>query len=235
VGSCGGNRLAVLFFRSVLAVFLAAPPAYHAQDAELQSRVARIVEYVQASRKSIQSYTWTEKVESRLNNELKSTKESSCRFDASGKLQKTVTAAPKAADEQGGRKAKKKAAEIRAYMDRVASLVQRYVPPDPARFQEAVRYGRVEVMESNAGDKLNMIFRDFVKKGDEVALVFDPGLNRVLNLNIATYLDSPTDPVMLEAAYAALPDGTGYVSRTELNARTKDVRITTTNFGHRKN
>jgi hypothetical protein len=221
----------------LLAIALAGAAPCAAQDAELQARVAEIVQYVMASRKAMQSYSWVEKVETRVKNELQSTKESTCQFDSSGKVQKTVTKPaeqPKLPGGLRGRKAKQKVQEMASYLERVAGLVGHYAPPDPAKFQEAVRYGRVQLAESNARDKLNMIFRDFVKKGDEVALVFDPGLSRVLNMNIATFLDGPTDPVMLEVTYSTLPDGAGYAERAELTARNNEVQIITTNAGHRK-
>ena len=51
---------------------------------------------------------------------------------------------------------------------------------------------------------------------------------------MTTYLNDPNDRVDLSAQFSTLPDGTTYLDQYVLDARAKQIRIKTTNFGHTK-
>ena len=115
-------------------------------------------------------------------------------------------------------------------MDRIRSLLRRYVPPDPQAMQDALRQGKAAVnMDSH-----ELTFTDYAKPGDRVTVAFDPATGNIRSYDATTFLDEPGDIVTLHAQFARLPDGTNYLEDYELDARRKEIRIKTSNFGHSK-
>jgi len=60
----------------------------------------------------------------------------------------------------------------------------------------------------------------------------DPAANRVLGLNVSSYLDTPNDPVTLAVQMNALPDGAIYAAQTTLDAKAKNIQVVIQNSGH---
>jgi len=76
--------------------------------------------------------------------EGKSTKQSQCQFGPDGKVQKTAlgpSAAPFEKRGLKGRVLENKKEEMKNYMERLASLMQRYVPPDSSHMKESFQAG----------------------------------------------------------------------------------------------
>ena len=117
-------------------------------------------------------------------------------------------------------------------MDRVGSLVRRYVPPDPQAMKAAFEAGKAAVGKAPDGAFASLVFRDYAKTGDQVTVTLDPRTKKLRSFVVATYLDSPDDVVSLEAAFSGLDDGVNYMERSVLNATAKEIQIKTTNFGH---
>ena len=119
---------------------------------------------------------------------------------------------------------------MKEYMDRVGSLVKRYVPPNPEAMQAAFQAGKASLDKANA----SLVFHDFVKPGDQMALAFDPVGKKLRSLTVASFLDSPEDQVTLSAGFSSLADGTNFLQETVLIAKAKQIQIKTTNFDHKK-
>ena len=58
--------------------------------------------------------------------------------------------------------------------------------------------------------------------------------NRLLGMQVSSYLDSPEDAVVLNVEMGVLPDGTIYAAKTTLNAKAKEMTVTVENSGYRR-
>ena len=203
---------------------------------KLKTWLAEVKESITQSQKSLQQYSWVETTEISLKGEIKSRKQNDCHYGPDGTVQKTPTSAPQEQKKKRGLKGKiveKKKEELADYMERAASLVHRYVPPDPSKMQAAMQAGKGTVQLAPAG-KVELIFRDYAKSGDEFALTFDGPGKRIRGVNVRSYLDEPGDAVGLTLIFSKLADGTNYLSESLLDAPAKKVQVKTTNFGHQK-
>jgi len=169
--------------------------------------------------------------------ETKSTKESQCQYGPDGKVQKTALSAPPAPTEKKrglkGKVIENKKDEMKDYMERVASLVKRYVPPEGSQMQESFQSGKAEMQPANGG-VVTLVFHDYAKPGDVVSLTFDTGTKKIQGYNVNTYLDAKEEVVTLKVVFENLPDGTNYVAQSILDASVKQVQIRTTNSGYKK-
>lgn len=202
----------------------------------IQERIAQIKQSMAANQAKLRAYTWTESTEISLKGDVKKIEQKECRYGPDGKVVKTA-----AGDGAGGGGGKKKRGlrgkvvenkmeDMKDYMDRVGSLIRRYVPPDPQEMQAALQSGRASVNAANG----TLSFADYAKPGDRVSLSIDPAAKVLRGFNVDTYLDSPEDKVTLAARFASLADGTNYLEETLLNGQAKQIQIKTTNFGHQK-
>ena len=59
----------------------------------------------------------------------------------------------------------------------------------------------------------------------------DGTANRLLGLNVNSYLDKPEDTVTLAVQMTTLPDGALFASETTLDAKAKNIRVVIQNSG----
>ena len=207
---------------------------------EMQQKIAALKQSLAQSKQSEKQYTWTETTQISLKGETKSTKRSTCQYGPDGKVQKTPIDSGQPAQSGGkkqrGLKAKvveKKKDEMQDYMERAASLIKRYVPPDPARLQEVFKEGKAEIQQLGGG-VVNLVFHDYAKPGDALSLAVNGSNNTMQGVTVKSYLDEPGDAVNLNVRYDNLVDGTNYVAETVLDATAKKIQVRTTNSGHHK-
>jgi hypothetical protein len=117
-------------------------------------------------------------------------------------------------------------------MDRVGSLVSRYVPPDPQKMQASFQAGKAN-LDLASGGIASLIFQDYAKPGDKVTFAFNRAAKKLQSYTVNTYLDSPKDVVTLTAEFSSLPDGTNHVAHTLLDATGKQIQVNTTNSNYR--
>ncbi len=203
-----------------------------------EQRVATLKQWLQASQQQIRAYQWVETTTMYLQGEEKSRHQKLVYYGVDGQLQKV---------DQGGsggqpkgpsgplrkRIAANKQEELTDYMHRAVAVVQSYVPPSPSRIQNAIDAGKLAV--SPAGQRINLNFRDYLKAGDTLSVSIEAPTSRLLGVSVSSYLDSPDDPVSLEARMGVLPDGTLFTDKTTLNAPARDLTIIIENTGHRRN
>src|SRR5215472_5654130 len=134
-----------------LTVFLfaaaaAAQPADQAK-ADLQQRIAAIRQSIAHNQQQLRQYSWTETVEMVLKGETKKREQNDCSYGPDGKVVKNPigTPAPPAKKGLKGKIAKNKIEDLKEYMDRVGSLMRRYVPPDPQAMQAAFQSGKASL------------------------------------------------------------------------------------------
>lgn len=229
-----------LSFVLTITVWAAASPAY-AQGAgatvELQQKVAALKQSVAQNQQALHQYTWTETMETIFKGETKSTKVSQCQYGPDGQVQKTVLGGdqPPPTQQRGlkGKVIAKKKGEMQDYMQRVASLIQRYVPPEGSQMQESFQAGKA-ALQPLGGGIVTIVFRDYAKAGDTVSLTFDASTQKIRGYDVNTYLDAPNDVVALKVVFDNLPDGTNYVAQSVLNATAKQIQIRTTNSSYNR-
>ncbi len=219
-----------------MAVIMAAG-ALSQDKAALQQRIGEIKSSIAQNQTQLKQYAWTETTQISLKGEVKKRNQNDCMYGPDGKVKKTPigAASPQAAPKgrRRGLKAKvvaNKIDEMKEYMDRVGSLIHRYIPPDPQAMQAAFQAGKATL---NPGSG-TVAFTDFVKSGDKVTLGFNPATKKLTTFAVATYLDAPGDSVTIQARFSSLGDGTNFLEESVLDASAKQIRIQTVNSGHHK-
>ena len=79
-----------------------------------------------------------------------------------------------------------------------------------------------------------LTFKDYEKPGDSLGVQVDLATNRVLGIQVATYLSDPSDAVTLAVKMSQLPDGTSYAQNVTLNATAKGLTVNVNNDGYLK-
>jgi hypothetical protein len=224
----------VLLIVALLAFESPAFPQQAETNPELQQKVAALKQSLAQNQQALRQYTWTETTETVFKGETKSTKQSQCQYGPDGKVQKTALGAsePPLEKKRGikGRVVEKKKDEMKEYMERVASLVKGYVPPDGSQIQESFQSGKASVQPSGGGI-VTLVFRDYAKAGDSVSLAFDTSSKKIQSYDVNTFLDAPDDAVTLKVAFATLPN---HVAQSVLDATAKQIQIRNTNSAYNK-
>ncbi len=210
-----------------------------AQEAKpaLAERVAAVKKAFAESNAKLRQYEWIETTVFNLKGEDKSTKVNRCYWGADGVLQKVlVSEAPEPKKRHGlrGRIAENKKEEIEEYMEKAAALIHQYVPPDPEAIHAAKEAGKASIDILDPEKKVRLNFKDYRLPGDVLSVDFDVAANRVLAVNVKSYLERQEDAVTLDVTIATFEDGTLYTQKTVLAAKAKEVVVTTTNSGYRK-
>jgi hypothetical protein len=122
--------------------------------------------------------------------------------------------------------------ELQDYMERAVALVHHYVPPNPDDIDRAKTAGNVALRPLQAG-QVRVELTNYIKPADKMGIDMDTAANRLLAVNVASYLDAPEDAVTLAVQFGALDDGTSYTGQTTLDAKAKNVRVVIQNSGYR--
>lgn len=206
--------------------------------AALHQRVGEIKNSIAKNQAQLKQYAWTETTQISLKGEVKKVDQNACSYGPDGKVQKTpIGAAPPPAESSKGRRGKikgkivaNKVDELKEYMDRVGSLVRRYIPPDAQTIQASFQAGKAELNPGLGA----VVFSDYAKPGDKVTLTFDSVTKKLRSFAVAIYLDEPKDTVTVNASFSSLADGTNFVQESILDAKAKQIQVKTTNSGHHK-
>ena len=93
--------------------------------------------------------------------------------------------------------------------------------------------GRTGAQILEPGRRARLDFRDYLIPGDVLGVEVNLTNNRILGLQVGTYIDKPEDSVSLKVEFATLTDGTGYPGQVTLDATKQNVRVVTENTGYR--
>ena len=210
-----------------------------------QQRMTQVRDWLQYSQKQIRAYEWIETTVISKDGQEKSRETKRCYYDVNGQLQRVELS--HTADQSShappgifpfGRLIKRAAEhekeEVTQYMRNAVALTHSYVPPDGGRIAQAVMSGRVSVNLLQPGHLVGLDFRDFVKPGDLFSTQIELPSNRLVAINVTTYMDAPDQPISLNVSMGELPDGTLYSTRSILIAQTQGIRIEVQNSGHRR-
>ena len=94
--------------------------------------------------------------------------------------------------------------------------------------------GRLAVTPLDGGRRARLQFRDYLKAGDTLAVEIDNATNRLIGIQVSSYLEDRADVVLLNVGMGVLQDGTIYTARTQLDAKAKDLAVIVENTGYRR-
>ena len=201
---------------------------------ELQQKFAALKQSAAANQQKLHKYQWTEIQQVTYKGDQKPQQQFMCQYGPDGKVQKF----PMGPQQQpsGGkikqRMIEKKKDEMEQYMGQVKSLLAAYVPPNPAKMQQAAQAGKIALSRDAAAGLVNFTFTDYVQPGDKMVVAFDTASKKIANLNINTYMGQEKDAVTLMVDFSSLPDGTNYAEKTTLNVAAKQMVVTTINTNY---
>jgi hypothetical protein len=224
---------------------LASPHGGRAQNAELQQRLADVKAAAAQNKQSLATYTWQEQDTISIKGEVKKQESYQVRMGADGKPAKTplnpaaaAPAAPQDSGRRGGRVKEKvvenKKAEFEDYAHSVAALAHSYAPPDPAKLQDAYQKGNISLKAGASPDEVQLVITSYVKPNDSMTITFNKAAKAILNVQIASYLDSPSDAVKIGVDFAKLTDGTNHVSNMTVDGVSKQLKVAIANSGYTK-
>jgi hypothetical protein len=206
-------------------------PCAQAQQQEVQQKLATIKEAIAQNQAALRHYTWTEQTNLLLKGEVKKTTYYQCQYGPDGSVQKMETGASPAAAQQHGRLrqhvVEKKTDELKEYMQQAGALVKQYVPPNPEQMKASLQSGNASLSEAGPG-AVQLNFKNYVKTGDSLVLTFNAATKSLSQVNVNTYMNSPSDAVTLQVNFQTLPGGPNYVAQTVLNAPAKNIEVQTT-------
>jgi hypothetical protein len=224
------KNLVIVFSLAAFAL-IASRPA-DAQD--LKQKLAAAKEAAAKNAQAQRAYTWLEKTELSFKGEVKNTKVDSCKYGPDGNVIKTPVVTPPPAEKKRGLKGKniaKKTEEMKDQLESAAALVQRYVPPSPDKMQVVMNAGTASVNQAGPS-ALAFKFPGYEKAGDALTITFDAAVTALRQINVATWLEKPEEPVTLNVTMQSLPDGLSYPGAIVLSIPSSqiEVRITKSNY-----
>ena len=95
------------------------------------------------------------------------------------------------------------------------------------------RAGRVGGQILEPGRRNRLDFRTYLLPSDVLGVEVNMTNNKILGLQVATYIEKPEDAVTLTVQFASLADGTGYPAQVTLDATKQKVGVVIKNSGYR--
>jgi uncharacterized protein YdeI (BOF family) len=207
-----------------------------AQQPTAEDRVAALKASLASSATTLRQYEWIETTTVSLKGEPKAQTQERCYFGADGKLQKVPVAAPPPAEKKRGLRGKiaeNKKEELSDYMKEAVALVKSYLPPDPAKIDAVKAAGRLSV-SPQPGNRVRLTLATYLKPADSLNLEMNLADNTLATANVASTMDSDSAPVSLVVTFAKLDNGAVYESKTVLDAKGKELRVSIEKSGYRK-
>ncbi len=208
----------------------------HAQNPELQQRLAEIKQASAANKAALAHYTWQEQQTVSIKGDVKKQQVFQVIVGPDGQQQKTQVGGSQAAPPSGGRLkqhvVEKKKAEFKDYGEQIGDLAKQYTQPDPGRLQAAFQAGNVSLVPGGGDGEVKLVIKNYVKPNDSVTLVFNKQQKAIQSIQVSTYLDDPKDAVTIAAQFAKLPDGTNHVASTQVDGVSKQLTVVTQNSAY---
>jgi hypothetical protein len=85
-----------------------------------------------------------------------------------------------------------------------------------------------------SGKKLKISLPDYNVNGDMLSISVDNSGQKLIVLDVNTYIDDPSGKVVFNIVCSDLPGGTQYAGSTTIEAQTKNLRIVIVNSGYKK-
>ena len=221
----------------LLATMLLALSVASFAQPDMKETVAMIKTNLLQSKEKVKQYAWIETTKTYIKGELKSTKQNQCYYSVDGQLTKVATGASEPAKTPGGLRGKIAAGKKEEMADYIAKAVEKikaYLPPAGEKIQQIYGAGKVSIQILEPNKKFKLSFPDYLQQGDVLAISVDKTAQKLMALNVSTYIDKPEDKVVFDVTYKDLPDGTQYPVTTSLVAAAKDLKIVIEQSGFKK-
>ncbi len=219
----------------ILAVTLAAILPLSAESQELQQKLAEVKQASAANKQALAHYTWQEQQTISLKGEVKKQQLFQVTVGPNGQ-QKVEIGGSQAPPPSGGRLKQrvvaKKTTELKDYGGDIGDLAKQYTQPDPDRLQAAFQAGHVSLQSGGGPGMITLVIKSYIKPNDLVTIVFNEQLKAINSLQIATYLDAPSDVATIAVQFAKLADGTNHVTGTQVDGVSKQLTIVTQNSAY---
>jgi len=228
-------RFAVVVPAFFITALAASPCLAQAGGSPTQQRAQELKQSVAANRQALMKYQWIQNTQVTVKGKTRKDTTNECRYGPDGKVEKTPIGTPQPQQQiptRGvkGRVAEKKVAEMQDYTAQLKDLISHYAPPDPDMIQAAIKAGNVSVTPSSGTVTLTIV--NYYQPGDKVTFVVDRTTKKLLSYDVNTYLNDQSDVVTLANQFATLPDGTNHIQQTVLDAKSKQIQMTTTNSNY---
>ncbi len=216
-----------------------------AQNSEVQQRLAEVKEASAQNKQALATFTWQEQDTISLKGEVKKQESFQVHIGPDGKPQKTLLNADPAAQpskansgRRGGRLKEKvvenKKEEYKEYAQKIGVLAHSYVPPDKAKLQQAFQQGNVKLSAGTTAGLVQLLITNYVKPNDSMTITFDKAAKAIQGVQIASYLDSPSDIVKIAVQFAKLADGTNHIATMEVEGVSKQLKVAVQNSNYKK-
>ena len=210
----------------------ATPASSAPQQASMPQQTTSLKQAMAANQQKLAKYQWVQSTEVSIKGKVRKDQQAMCRYGADGKVIKTpMGSAPTLQAPQGGLKGRiiaKKQAEAKDEAADFKELISHYAPPNPMMLKATKEAGNAS--SASSGGIVTLSFANYFKQGDKVSIGFDPNTKKLISYDVQTYLSNPkSDVVTLTSTFASLPDGTNYLQKTILDAKAKQMQVTTTN------
>jgi hypothetical protein len=226
---------------AALSLLLIGPPRLTAQNPEVQQRLAEVKQAAAQNKQALAHYTWQEQQTISIKGEVKKQEAFQVQMGPDGKPQKTPLGPQQPPPTDEGRKhglkhhvVEKKTEEFKDYAQQIAALAHSYATPDPQKLQEAYQSGNLTIGSGGAPGEIKLLIKNYLKPNDSVTMVFNQAQKGIQSLQIASYLDSPSDAVTISAQFSKLPDGTNHVSSMTINGVSKQLTVNVQNSNYQK-
>jgi len=207
-----------------------------AQD-DMKETIDMIKKNLTDSKANLVNFEWLETTTTFLKGEQKSVKQYQCYYSVDGKLTKVETGGGTEAKTKGGIRGKvaaNKKEDMADYVKACVDKVQTYLPPDGAKLQQIYGAGKTTIQVLEPKKKFKISFPDYNVKGDILSISIDKANQKLIVLEVSTYVDDPKEKVVFNVTYSDLPDGTQYAGSTTLEAQAKDLKIVMVDSGFKK-
>jgi hypothetical protein len=206
------------------------PGAAHAPADAAKSAAEMVIQALEHDT-AIHAYQWTETMVVMVDGKEKETVSNACSYNTEGRVVRSPTAAAAVQPAKTGVPGTK--AEIDSYLKSAVALMREYVRPDPQKLEECENAARVTVA-NEAGGRMKIDFKDYLKRGDDLSLVVDSGTNQVVSSSASSYLTNMVDRAEIHTEMSQLPDGAGYPSHIKFDTPGRQLGVTVTNSDYRK-
>ena len=229
------NRVLIVTLLAAVVAGLTWPVG--AQNPEMQQKVAELKQAIATNKQELAQFTWVEQVTIILKGEQKKQEHFQVRLGPDGKPLKTSLDPPPSPPEREGLLKKhiveKKTEEYKDYADQIKALIQQYVPPDKDKIQQAYQAGNIMMgPAAGAPGEYRLVLSNYVKQGDNMTIVMDKAQKNIVGLNIATYLNDPSDAVKVSVQWARVPGGPNHVASETIDGVSKQLTIAIQNSNY---
>ena len=203
-------------------------------------RVAALKQSLQENQARLRQYEWIETTIISLKGEEKSRKQQRCYYGADGKVQKVAvgSAPPAGAGAASGRSPRRtgQTGHHREQEGRHGGLHGASGKPDPPLrpAESSADPGGEGCGQGGASTRCRQAACACSLPTTCRLAIHWPSIStrpptNCAGIDVATYLDTPEDPVTLSVRFATLDDGTSYVAQTTLDAKAKNIRVVVEN------